>query len=41
MEPDQKVVDTLDKAPYFMEKHLNYLKDKYSSYFVDPQQDAP
>lgn len=37
--PGQKVIDTLDMPPFYLEKHLNYFKDKYSNYFVEEAQD--
>jgi hypothetical protein len=31
--PGCKIVETLDSPPFYLEKHLDYLKDKYCSYF--------
>ena len=31
--PKKKIHETLDCPPFYLEKHLDYLKDKYSQYF--------
>jgi hypothetical protein len=36
--PNRKINETLDSPPFYLEKHLDYLKDKYSHYFQnDPE----
>lgn len=35
----QRVMDILEDAPFFLQKHLNYLKDKYSQYFTVENRD--
>ena len=31
--PERKIHETLDCPPFYLEKHLDYLRDKYSQYF--------
>ncbi len=33
--PNKKITATLDSPPFFLEKHLDYLKDKYCEYFEE------
>ena len=33
LSPDKNLLDVLDCPPFYLEKHLNYFKDKFSQYF--------
>lgn len=34
LHPEKKLSEILNEAPFYLEKHLNYFKDKYHQYFA-------